>query len=78
MAPAAKLACVKTGQQPAIENLRFFRSPPVHAINIPLTRSFLLSNSRERSMRRFNDVTIHQEAGALVEFGPINALDFFL
>jgi hypothetical protein len=29
-------------------------------------------------MRRFNDVTIHQEAGALVEFGPINALDFFL
>ena len=27
-------------------------------------------------MRRFNDVTIHQEAGALVEFGPINALDF--
>ena len=28
-------------------------------------------------MRRFNDVTIHQEAGALVEFGPINALDFF-
>ena len=29
-------------------------------------------------MRRFNDVTIHQEAGALVEFSPINALDFFL
>jgi hypothetical protein len=29
-------------------------------------------------MRRFNDVTIHQEVGALVEFGPINALDFFL
>ena len=29
-------------------------------------------------MRRFNDVTIQQDAGALVEFGPINALDFFL
>ena len=29
-------------------------------------------------MRRFNDATIRQEAGALVEFGPINALDFFL
>ena len=25
----------------------------------------------------WGDATIHQEAGALVEFGPINALDFF-
>jgi hypothetical protein len=29
-------------------------------------------------MKRFANVTIYQEAGALVEFGPINALDFFL
>jgi hypothetical protein len=26
----------------------------------------------------WGDLTIHQEAGALVGFGPINALDFFL
>ena len=62
-----------SNQKPAV-----FSFTAIHAINIPLTRSFLLSDSRERSMRRFADVTIHQEAGALVEFGPINALDFFL
>ena len=29
-------------------------------------------------MRRFYDVTIHQESGALLGLGPINAPDFFL
>jgi hypothetical protein len=29
-------------------------------------------------MRRFADLTIHQEGGALAGFGPMNALDFFL
>ena len=29
-------------------------------------------------MRRFNDVTIHQESGTLLGLGPINAPDFFL
>jgi len=29
-------------------------------------------------LRSWGDEKIHQEAGALVELGPINALDYFL
>ena len=67
---------------PATDNLWLFvhrQSMLVkHTIDMILLTLVIPGKVFESGCRREGDVTIHQEAGALVGFGPINALDFFL
>jgi hypothetical protein len=67
---------------PATDNLWLFvhrQSMLVkHTIDMILLTLVIPGKVLCERLASWGDATIHQEAGALVGFGPINALDFFL